>query len=191
MIVWDDADRSSDFEKVMSMVTQVSDTGRFSWNQIWIDRDDPESWGFVADRSKTGRRHVHRYANQNWPYREHLDLEVFLQAAAFSWHICQAVYSGHGDLDDIFKIFAFGAIAQRGATDVSAEEAFGWWLIPAGAARSAVALTALAAHRGRGSGPSGHRRRRLAGRRCRASSAPARPAGFASSRRTPGGRRGW
>jgi hypothetical protein len=54
---------------------------------------------------------VHPDANQNWPYREHLDLKVFLQAVAFSWHICEAVHSGHGDLDDIFKIFAFGAIA--------------------------------------------------------------------------------
>jgi hypothetical protein len=49
MVTWDNADRSPDFEKVMSMVTRVSDTGRFSWNQIRIDRDDPEPWEFVAD----------------------------------------------------------------------------------------------------------------------------------------------
>ena len=48
---------------------------------------------------------------QNWTYREHPDSIVFLQAVALTWHIHKAVHSGHGDLDDIFKIFAFGAIA--------------------------------------------------------------------------------
>ena len=50
VIVWDDADQSPDLVKVTSMAAKISDSGRFSWDQVRIDRDDPESWEFVGDR---------------------------------------------------------------------------------------------------------------------------------------------
>ena len=50
VIVWDDADQSPDLVKVTSMATEISDSDRFSWDQVRIDRDDPESWEFVGNR---------------------------------------------------------------------------------------------------------------------------------------------
>lgn len=50
VVVWDGADASPDLEKVLEMGASINDAGRFSWDQIHIDRQNPETWEFVGDR---------------------------------------------------------------------------------------------------------------------------------------------
>lgn len=49
MVVWDGTDSSPDLEKVLAMGIHINDTGRFAWDQVRIDRTNPESWQFVGD----------------------------------------------------------------------------------------------------------------------------------------------
>jgi len=46
-MIWDDAERSPDVEKVMSMVVEISDRG-FAWDAIQLDRSNPESWEYAG-----------------------------------------------------------------------------------------------------------------------------------------------
>lgn len=43
-IIWDDFKWTKGTEKAMSLMATISDSGRFSFNQITLDREDPESW---------------------------------------------------------------------------------------------------------------------------------------------------
>jgi hypothetical protein len=47
-LIWDDAERSANLEKVGNMLLCIGDTGRFSWDHISLNRDDPESWEYVG-----------------------------------------------------------------------------------------------------------------------------------------------
>lgn len=48
-MIWDDADKSLDTEKVMRMAVAMADHG-FSWDQIRVNRKYPESWRITESR---------------------------------------------------------------------------------------------------------------------------------------------
>lgn len=48
LVVWDDADKSPDLMKVLSMADRIGKTSRFSWGDIKLDRTDPEQWEYVG-----------------------------------------------------------------------------------------------------------------------------------------------
>jgi len=45
LVIWDDADKSPDLMKVLSMGARISDRRRFSWGEIKLDRTNPEVVG--------------------------------------------------------------------------------------------------------------------------------------------------
>jgi hypothetical protein len=47
-VVWDDADKSPDMMKVLSMAARMNDRCRFSWGDIRLDRTAPERWEYVG-----------------------------------------------------------------------------------------------------------------------------------------------
>ncbi len=50
LLIWDNADSSPDWEKVVGMLAKISDANRFKWDDFEIDRNDPEKWKYVGDR---------------------------------------------------------------------------------------------------------------------------------------------
>ena len=48
LVVWDDADKSPDLMKVLSMANRIDRKRRFSWGDIKLDRTDPEKWEYVG-----------------------------------------------------------------------------------------------------------------------------------------------
>jgi hypothetical protein len=50
VIVWDAADSSPDLEKILRLAAHINEVGRFSWDQVRVDRRNPESWEFIGDR---------------------------------------------------------------------------------------------------------------------------------------------
>jgi hypothetical protein len=47
LVLWDEADKSPDLVKVLSMADKIDRTRRFSWGDIKLDRTDPEKWEYV------------------------------------------------------------------------------------------------------------------------------------------------
>ena len=43
VLLWDDADKCPDLNKVMTMFDRIGEHG-FSWNAIQLDPNNPESW---------------------------------------------------------------------------------------------------------------------------------------------------
>lgn len=49
-VVWDQADKCPDMEKVLSMAAKIADSTSFSWEQLQLDRSNPEAWEFIGER---------------------------------------------------------------------------------------------------------------------------------------------
>ena len=49
-VVWDQADKCPDMEKVLSMARKIADSTSFSWEQLQLDRLNPEAWEFIGER---------------------------------------------------------------------------------------------------------------------------------------------
>lgn len=50
LLIWDNADSSPDWEKVVEMLAKISDANRFKWDDFELDRNDPEKWKYVGNR---------------------------------------------------------------------------------------------------------------------------------------------
>ena len=54
-ILWENADKCPDWERVILMLGAISDGNRFSWDDFRIERSNPESWEYDGSPGKTKR----------------------------------------------------------------------------------------------------------------------------------------